>query len=71
MTLVTIGLALGLVVALAATRLVKGFLYGVTATDPISFTGAALLLMAVALLANYLPARQASRADPLIALRRD
>ena len=71
MTIVMIGLLLGLGGALAATRLVKNFLYGVTATDPMTFAGAALLLVAVALLANYLPARQASRTDPLIALRCD
>jgi len=71
MTLVVIGLALGLGGAVAATRLVEGFLYDVTATDPISFAGAALLLAGVALLANYLPARRASRTDPMVALRRD
>ncbi|MGH9855056.1 MAG: FtsX-like permease family protein, partial [Blastocatellia bacterium] len=71
MTIVTIGLALGLSGAVAATRLVAGFLYGVTATDTVSFAGAALLLAGVALLANYLPARRASRTDPLVALRCD
>jgi ABC-type antimicrobial peptide transport system permease subunit len=69
MTMVTIGLALGLGGAVAATRLVAGFLYGVTATDPVTFTGAALLLAGAALLANYLPARRASRTDPMVALR--
>ncbi len=69
MGLVTIGLTLGLGGAIAATRLVTGFLYGVTATDPLTFAGAALLLAGVALLANYLPARRASRTDPLVALR--
>jgi len=54
MSMVTIGLALGLGGAIAATRLVTGFLYGVTPTDPITFVGAALLLTGVALLANYL-----------------
>ncbi|MGH9934684.1 MAG: ABC transporter permease, partial [Blastocatellia bacterium] len=71
MSLVTIGLALGLGGAVAATRLAEGFLYGVTATDPVSFAGAALLLAVVALLANFLPARQAARTDPLVALRCD
>jgi predicted permease len=69
MTLVTIGLALGLGGAVAATRVVRGFLYQVTATDPVSFAGAALLLAGVALLANYLPARRAARTDPIVALR--
>jgi ABC-type antimicrobial peptide transport system permease subunit len=71
MTMVTIELALGLGVAIAATRLVKGLLFGVPATDPVSFVAAAALLAGVALLANYLPARRASRTDPLGALRWD
>ena len=69
MSIVTIGLALGLSGAIAATRLVRNFLYGVTATDLMTFAGAALLLVGVALLANYLPARRASRTDPLVALK--
>jgi predicted permease len=71
MRLATIGLALGLGGAVAATRLAKGFLYDVTTTDPVSFAGAAILLAGVALLANYLPARRASRIDPMVALRYD
>ncbi len=71
MTMVTIGLALGLGAAVAATRLVRNFLYNVTATDLASFAGAALLLAGVALLANYLPARRAASVDPLLALRRE
>jgi macrolide transport system ATP-binding/permease protein len=71
MSLVTIGLAVGLGGAVAATRLAQDFLYGVTATDPVSFAGAALLLAFVALLANFLPARRAAGADPLVALRCD
>ena len=68
-TIVTIGLALGVGGALAATRLVESFLYGVTPTDPVAFGGATLLLAVVALLANYVPTRQASRIDPLVAIR--
>ena len=64
-----IGLLLGLGGALAGTRLVESFLYGVRPNDPLVFGGAALLLAAVTLLANYLPARHASRTDPIIAIR--
>ncbi|MPY88819.1 MAG: FtsX-like permease family protein [Luteitalea sp.] len=67
--IMTIGLLLGLGGALAGTRLVESFLYGVRPNDPIAFAGAALLLAAVTLLANYLPARRASRTDPLMAIR--
>jgi len=67
--IMAIGLLLGLGGALAGARLVESFLYGVRPNDPIAFAGAALLLAAVTLLANYLPARRASRIDPLIAIR--
>ena len=67
--IMTIGLLLGLGAALAGARLVESFLYGVRPNDPIAFAGAALLLAAVTVLANYLPARRASRTDPMIALR--
>ena len=67
--MVAIGLALGLAGALVATRLVESFLYGVMPNDPIAFGGAALLLLLVALLANYLPSRQASRTDPISAIK--
>jgi predicted permease len=69
MTTVTIGLALGIGGTVAATRFVESFLYGVTPTDPLTFAGAALLLAAVALLANYMPARRASRTNTIFALR--
>ena len=59
----------GAVAAFAATRLVKGFLFGLAALDPISFVAAGALLAVVAGLAGYLPARRASKIDPMIALR--
>jgi len=63
------GLAVGLPAALALTRLIKSQLYGVTPTDPLTLAAGAILLLAVALLAAWLPARRASRVDPMIALR--
>jgi predicted permease len=63
------GIAIGTVGALAATRLMTRFLYGVQPTDPGTFVGASLLLTAIALLACYLPARRAMKIDPMILLR--
>jgi putative ABC transport system permease protein len=65
------GIALGLLGALGLTRLLAGLLFGVSATDPLTFVSIALLLAAAALLASYLPARRAAGTDPLTALRRD
>jgi putative ABC transport system permease protein len=67
--LVSAGLALGVVTSLALTRMMASFLYGVTATDPMIFLAVGVLLIAVALLAGYLPARRAMRVDPMVALR--
>jgi macrolide transport system ATP-binding/permease protein len=69
MWLAAIGSIIGLVVALGGARLLKSFLYGVSATDPITFTFIAFLLLAIAFLACWIPARRASRVDPMIALR--
>jgi putative ABC transport system permease protein len=69
MALVAAGVALGLAGAIAGTRLLANFLYGVEPTDAATFIGVALLLAAVALLANYLPARRAAQTDPMQALR--
>src|SRR5262249_20676673 len=69
MSLVLTGVGIGFAATLLVGRLLSGMLYGVSETDPISVAGAALVLSAVALLACYLPARSASRVDPLVALR--
>ncbi len=67
--LTLIGLIVGLAGALAATRVIRSLLYGVSSTDPLTFAGVAALLTAVVLLACYLPARRAARIDPMVALR--
>jgi predicted permease len=65
------GAAVGLICALIVSHLMAGLLYGVRPTDPVTFAGVALLLICVALLACYIPARRAIRVDPLVALRHD
>jgi predicted permease len=67
--LATIGIAVGVIIAVAATRFMSSMLFGVSATDGTTFSIVCLLLIAVALLASWLPARRATRVDPTIALR--
>ncbi len=71
LALVLVGVALGLLGALALTRVLSSLLYGVSATDPMTFAAIALLLLAVSGIACYIPARRAARVDPLIAMRYD
>ena len=69
MALALMGIAAGTVLSLAMTRLISGMLFGITATDPLTFAAVAALLGTVAFLANYLPARRASKVEPMVALR--
>jgi predicted permease len=68
---VGIGLALGLIIALAGTRVISGLFTGIKPTDPLTFTVVLLLLTAIALFACWIPARRATRIDPLVALRHE
>jgi ABC-type antimicrobial peptide transport system permease subunit len=69
MGLVGIGVVLGLIGAVALTRVMSSLLFQVTPKDPLTFTAVAVFLTLVALVACYLPARRATKVDPLVALR--
>jgi ABC-type antimicrobial peptide transport system permease subunit len=65
------GVAIGLVGAIAATRVMRSLLFGVSPTDPLTLVAVSLVLLALAMFASYVPARRATRVDPVEALRAD
>jgi putative ABC transport system permease protein len=69
MRMALIGVAIGAAVAFGLTHIMVQMLFGVSATDPVTFASVAILLSAVALAACYIPARRAMRVDPIVALR--
>ena len=71
LTTAAIGVAIGIAAALVVTRTIQSMLFGLSASDPLTFAGVALLLTIVALLATFIPARRATTVDPMVALRND
>jgi len=71
LALALVGSGAGLLLAFAVTRVLQRFLFGIGATDPLTFIGVALLLTMIALLACWIPARRATKVDPLTALRHE
>jgi putative ABC transport system permease protein len=71
MSMTLIGIGIGLAGAFSLTRVITGMLHGVSPTDPLTFTGVSIVLVAVALLACLIPARRATRVDPIVALRNE
>jgi ABC-type antimicrobial peptide transport system permease subunit len=71
MTLTLLGLVIGLLIAVGATRLMTTLLFSVSATDPVTFASVSALLIVVALLACWLPARRAAKVDPIVTLRQE
>src|SRR5205085_10107289 len=69
LTLALAGVALGALASFGLTRMLKSFLFGISANDPVTFAAVALLLTAMALVACWIPARRATKVDPMIALR--